>query len=515
MLSNHYIFSRQFIIPAIIMILAAYYIQFLLPLEGDVGYLMEMSERVLKGGKYGNEIFETNPPMILYLYIPPVLFAKLFFVSNVLAVRAYILLIATLSIFGSIAILNKIIKPNDYLVTRVIFYILFFILIFLPSHEFAQRDHLVLIFILPYLFSSVLALQNKVRLSLWVTFLIGTIAGIGFALKPFFLVTPCLIELYFIICTRKFWGWVRVESIMILMVLIVYLISIFMFQPNYIKVIVPLLPIYFQGFHASLLDTVINVSNVFCLMGLAIFCVYVKKDDYRLLNIIIVLALIGMMLAYMIARSPWFYHVIPAWGLTCLLMGSYLGQNISACCKSNKLRKVDCFVIILIATFLYYIPINIYYTNITHAIHRKNRESNLALASFIRSLPGRHKLYCFSSEGTVCFPLVYNTDSLYGAGDPFFWWLIGLLKLENYPEGKTVPLKLLKQHNFLIERFAKDLTIYQPDIIIIRKKEDALSAIPKFNYIDYFSKNDRFNEAWKNYYFLKSIEDYNLYRRKV
>lgn len=515
MLSNHSIFSRQFIIPAIIMILAAYYIQFLLPLEGDVGYLMEMSERILMGGKYGNEIFETNPPMILYLYIPPVLLAKLFSVSHVFAVRSYTLFIATLSIFCSIAILNKIIKPNDTVVTKVIFYILFFILIFLPSHEFAQRDHLVLIFMLPYLFSSVLALQNKDRLSPWVAILIGTIAGLGFALKPYFLVTPCLIELYFVIRTRKFWGWVRVESIMILVVLIMYLISIFMFQPNYINIIVPLLPIYFQGFHASLFDTVINVSNVFCLMGLAVFCVYFKKDDYRLLNIIIVLALIGMMLAYVIARSPWFYHVIPAWGLTCLLMGSYLAQNISACCKSNKIRMVDCFVILLIATFLYYIPMNIYYSNITHAIHKKYRQSILDLTSFIQSLPGRHKLYCFSSEGTMCYPLVYNTDSLYGTGYPFFWWLLGLIELENYPEGKKLTLTLLKQHNFLIERVAKDLTIYQPDIIIIRKNEEALSAIPKFNYIEYFSKNERFSEAWKNYDFLKSIENYDLYKRKV
>jgi hypothetical protein len=44
----------------------------------DVSWLLEVTKRWLNGGTYGKDFFENNPPLILYLYAPAVLGAKLF-----------------------------------------------------------------------------------------------------------------------------------------------------------------------------------------------------------------------------------------------------------------------------------------------------------------------------------------------------------------------------------------------------------------------------------------------------
>lgn len=45
-------------------------------LNEDVLWLVTATQRLLAGGSYVNNFFETNPPLILYLYTPAVLLVK-------------------------------------------------------------------------------------------------------------------------------------------------------------------------------------------------------------------------------------------------------------------------------------------------------------------------------------------------------------------------------------------------------------------------------------------------------
>ncbi len=68
--------------------LFAWKLQSALFLNYDVSWLMHASERLLAGGTYSRDFFETNPPLILYLYLPPVIFSKIFAFNLVLLFRA-------------------------------------------------------------------------------------------------------------------------------------------------------------------------------------------------------------------------------------------------------------------------------------------------------------------------------------------------------------------------------------------------------------------------------------------
>ena len=92
---------------AIVIIFAiALYIQSVVFMSGDISWLMEAARRLLRGGSYAHDFFETNPPLILFLYIPPVLFIKFTHLSAIWVFRGYVFLLFFL-IFSFIYYLAK------------------------------------------------------------------------------------------------------------------------------------------------------------------------------------------------------------------------------------------------------------------------------------------------------------------------------------------------------------------------------------------------------------------------
>src|SRR5690349_20365631 len=86
-----------FVFPILLVTCMAVIIQQHLMLSPDVAYLMYAAGQMLEGGKYISDIFETNPPMILYLYFPAYWMAKLPYLDSILAMRIYIFILSIVS----------------------------------------------------------------------------------------------------------------------------------------------------------------------------------------------------------------------------------------------------------------------------------------------------------------------------------------------------------------------------------------------------------------------------------
>jgi hypothetical protein len=112
-------------------------------------------------------------------------------------------------------------------------------LMFAPGYDFGQREHLMVILGLPYLSAAIPrpepehgALPPAMRV------FIGIAAGVGFCLKPYFLLIPLLVEA---------WRWshlrgatfVRIEIIAMALVGAAYVLAVVLFAPEYLSVVVP------------------------------------------------------------------------------------------------------------------------------------------------------------------------------------------------------------------------------------------------------------------------------------
>ncbi|MES2218010.1 MAG: hypothetical protein V4501_06330 [Pseudomonadota bacterium] len=323
------------IIPTLLVILCCLYLQKNF-LNSDSAYLLYACNAMLHGGDYLHNFFETNPPLILYIYAPVCLLANIFDLNIIVVFKAYILLLCSLSVWVSYYIFTKIAK--EPIIRYSVFFTLLLVTFLFPLMEFGQREHIAVLFITPYLFAAALTAQKN-SLPKSRAILIGLFAGLGFSLKPFFLVPLCLCELYLILKSKKLFGWVRAETILILSVMISYLYTVFHFYPDYIHTILPLVRnYYYPGIHKP---WQVLFGNYYCIYCLSIFCAswfLYKKNNLNELTKILILAQTGFITAYFLGGTTWFYHLLPAICYSILLITFLLTQTLLQWRNENRIN---------------------------------------------------------------------------------------------------------------------------------------------------------------------------------
>lgn len=478
----------------------------------DVSYLLHATNQILQGGHYAIDIFETNPPMILYLYSPVIFLAKIMSVHLTVAVQIYMFFLMSVSAIICLALLKAIINDaKDYYLSLFICGILFVLSIF-SVVMFAQREHLLLIFMLPYLLCAALRLDHK-SVNPWLAVVVGLFAGFGFAIKPYFLCVLCLVELLFIIERRKLFAWVRIESLLIASVLISYIVSIFIFQPGYMTTVLPLVSKYYFFVIKQSWMHILSMPYVdFSLIVAILYPFYREYDRYNRLGTVIYVALLGMIIAFVIPQNAWYYHVYPAFSLAFLLMLHCFAEQLHI--FINNPRK-KAYIAVMMLMFLY-IPLSAEWKffNIYADFKKSNSANELFL--LFNNLPGDHTMNCFTASGTAsCFPMVYEIKrGHYQSRFPFYWWYQGLVLSEKKTKNNDELNTIEKDKKSLIDATADDLNHYKTKWVIVDAKSFERRETPGFDVITSFLMNDRFHAAWRNYALYTRLGHYDVYMRK-
>lgn len=105
--------------------------------------------------------------------------------------------------------------------------------------------------------------------------------------------------------------------------------------------------------------------------------------------------------------------------------------------------------------------------------------------------------------------MVDDTKSEFSGRFPFFWWLRGLIKMEENPLSDSIE----KDKQFLMTAMIDDLNHYQPTLVIINRHVEDCIFGKDFDYIVYFSRDEKFRKAWRHYRYAKTIGDYQVYKR--
>lgn len=514
LVDNHSNYIRNLILVIIPFYLVAFWAQNNLPLHGDVNYLINTANFILSGKKYGIDFFETNPPMILYLYFPVLSLAKLTNFNIAICLKAYVFFLSFCTLLLSLYSLKEIIKNS--IVLNIFISTMLFAILLLPINQFGQREHLFCILILPYLFSAVLRL-NDTRLPFLYAVIVGLFAGLGFGIKPYFLFPLVFIEFYFILKRKSMWGWVRVESLLIMAILVTYLLSTIIFFPTYFTVVLPLInKFYFIGVQEPLNMMLSNVFVIFSIVSFfSCFILFRVSPHHRLLKTILMLSLGGFIVGLIATRTSWYYHSIPSYSMACILLGLYFGEFVanSISRSSNKIYIFLEYVFITIAgLMLFYIPLS--YTRF-YSLYYANQAINSDLAqltSYIASQPGEHSVICFSANTTGdCFPLTLSSQSSYGSRYPFFWWMRGLVATLNDSHISKRDKEMNK--NYFSESIAKDLDHFQARWVIINTHVAHVIFGDNFSFITFFSDNKNFHDAWSHYRIKSKIGVYEVYER--
>lgn len=600
-----------------------WYLQQNLLLNADVSWLMEASSRFLAGGSYQKDYFELNPPMILYVYIPPVLLAKHFQWSNEFSLRLYIFASSTVSLAICAYLTRFIFNIYDQILRALFILMLAALFWIFPIYEFGQREILFFSFSFPY-YLLVAARLYDYKPSTVLSTAIGIMAGIGFAIKPYFLVTFLFTELYYIHKRESFVALYRPEVVAAIAVIATYIALILLLHRDYLTLIVPVVhEFYYQDYRSPFKVLLFNDQAIYFYFSLSLFVLFYKKLIYKQLAIILALAGIGFYCSFMLQSTYWYYHILPMFAAAVALFGlMYFSFATEPYFKLFDYIKLSIWAIIYAAyviTKLNYISLGIsfypsiyfalfiaiyspllytlyrgkhltrmvftlallfavnyiFYKNVELSIWQKHTfllANILLFLSFMVALPKQveHKMRYgyFALLGLLLFAYpFYWSAYLYNASIAFKSQYMGLVsEMRNFPNksvyfftdsdqfpfpavnytGQRLAsrfsslggLPILKNFDdpqeyinsykqyqnrldIFINAIVEDFEQKKPDVIFVdARRPDLINNLHYFgnnqlDYVQLFSLNANFKNAWLHYHYLKTIDGQPLYKFKI
>lgn len=285
----------------------------------DQAVYLEMAQLILAGKIPYVDFFDFNPPLIMYLNVLPVLVARVLHSPPTLVFNTLIQILHLLSISFCAALVFR--HRQSFSVWQWAPPLLIGALFTqMQISDVGQREHIFLIFYLPFLFWRFLlhrtekADENKVF-----ALIMGVLTGLVLCLKPHFYLFALAGELGLYLVSRRFIiGW----DIKALLAVPVAYLGLLLFLPQEAKTVFfdQALPLYAYGLTwnaKSFMHMLAGFSyfiepfwQMLCALFLAPLLLSLKKDLRWAAPALILLVLVGVV-HYIAGGQAWTYRLMP------------------------------------------------------------------------------------------------------------------------------------------------------------------------------------------------------------
>ncbi|MFT4116223.1 hypothetical protein [Bradyrhizobium sp.] len=172
--------QRWIVVAAIL--LAAALVQIPLVLNADLACLLTSGEKILDGRKLGIDLFELNPPLSVYMYMPATMLAR----ATGIAPEFIVIILLVIEIGGALVLIDRAAAAAgvDARERTIAVWSLAVLFAILPGAVFGQREHIAVVALTPFV--AVTALRWRVLDPGRIAVLAGIGAGLAMSIKPFF-----------------------------------------------------------------------------------------------------------------------------------------------------------------------------------------------------------------------------------------------------------------------------------------------------------------------------------------
>ncbi len=477
----------------------------------DTAWYLHAAGKFLDGGRLYRDVFvEVNPPLGLYLTVPPVALARLsgLFAVDLFVVYLYALiglsLAATWMLLRSAALVPPALRRGLVILAALI-------LTVCPADQFGQREHFLMVLALPYL--TLVALRCVgAQISGPLVGVAGAAAALGFALKPHYLLVPVALEVYRIVMTGRMRTAMRPETLALAATCALYAASVALFTPDYLTRMVPYaLEVYNEAYRNPLWVNLWRAETI--LLPLGCLAQLATRRAQRLPGLadVFLIASVCFFVAYVVQMKGWSYHLYPA--STCLMLGyaaiflnglEGLARGPTAAggkgLGSGIVLGALAVVVMLVAT---------------DAVRGSYRNRFMeTMTPHVEQHAGGGSIAIFTSNVWPGFPMVNYSGVGWSSRFPTLWLLPGAQQRRDAHGGKDNAL-LDEIERFTRNAVVADLTRQPPDLVIVdnRASKSYFGSLD-FDYLDYFLEDPRFARIWDDFEWIGDEGDYGLYRRR-
>ncbi len=487
----------------------------------DQSWYLYAAQRVLSGIQlYGPQLVETNPPLIIWFSTIPVFLAHLLHLDPYSALK----LIVVALIGGSVVWSGRILRASGMVSSPVLFYLCLGSLltaeIYLFPYALGQREHLLIILLLPYVISAIA--PGTSRLAVAELCAIGVAGGIAICFKPQQVLILAALEIFLAIWTRSLRRLASPELICAVLTIFGYIAVVRLAAPLYLGTIVPILNNTYWAYGPCSTWYLIKTAPLFdflFLATIAIFVLGIRKLRFAIAS--------GAFLASTLAATIAFYsqHIslgsyrdYPQHAFLLLAIFSITADLLSpALLASWKFDST--FAVGLSILVLLLVPLTIS----SHGGADSKEANASSPTAILKSYPPKTPVLALSPDIADGFPVVLQHHLVWASRFPHLWMLPAIIQNEVAEHGGPVPRKVVPREAVArlaaMQRIdtAADLRNWKPEVVVVRNctKQNPCYAMEglTFDPLAWFLRSPDFATEWANYRSRKRYHDFDVYTR--
>jgi len=354
-------------LPLVLVVAAAVLVRLWIVTATDVSWLITLSEKVLDGTRLYVDLIEVNPPASVLLYLPAVALARAIGIAPEIVVNALVFLAvgASLGFAGRILARARLLEGVDGWTLAA--FAAFLLLVF-PARTFAQREHVAVIVLLPAL-AVYVARARSFAPGVAAAMVAGIGTGIAVSIKPHFAFAVAFAAAAAAFHARSWRVLVAPEQWIAAAIVAAYGTSIFVFYPQFITDVLPLVQAVYVPVRRSLWAILAHTSVILWLVSIFIVARQRRNAVFDSRFSILLAASCGFALAYVLQGKGWPYHTYPMLALALLALAVLLSARAG---KDARMERLGLFAgsVGLVAAGFYAMSLAVDFTPLAQSIRQ-------------------------------------------------------------------------------------------------------------------------------------------------
>lgn len=480
-------------------------------IDHDVGYWLIAAGRLLDGARLYRDMIELNPPVYYALAIIPVALARALGTLPVPTFHALVFLVAIAAAVASVRVAQRALHSRPLFARLLALPVLFAFLIH-PGPDLGQREHLLAMFLLPYLI--VVASDNPLRVA-WPTRLaIGAVAGLGIAFKPYFALYLVVGEAIVLLRSRDPRLLLRADLAAAVTVIVTAAAGTVLFFPEYLDFIVPLGREIYHGYEIPFAEAMTSLAMwwtaTVCTVALLVAQRLSDRGARDLVHVLVAAAGAAVV-AYAVQRKGWSYQSLPAVMFATIALGAGLVSKLES---AFARRRAPRFALVTVgfATMLPAAFLMLY--NFGDTIGR--RRAFAPLVQIVAQAAPHHALF-LSSHLLYAFPVLNHARASWPYRYHHLLPLPGLYR-DFDPAAAGAPFRPPEQMGPTEARFfatvVEDALRFPPQLLLVdRNPQFTPLSEMGFDFLAYFRQDARFAHLADEFRYAGHVLGHDLFVR--
>lgn len=494
-------------------------------LNHDVAWIAHTAGWMLDGLRFGSDIVDVNPPLPWFVALPVPLLERWTGMTTPTAVILYTFTLCTLGLWLAHRMLHTLARqPGQAVESTLLLVVAAAVLILLPEAAFGQREHLAFALGLPYmaLAMSRLSLPQAV-VPRSEALLVGLVAGVAFALKPYLLAVPAALELLGLFRERNLARVLRPETVGLAITVIAYLGAIAVFTPDYLTVALPLARATYWAYEATDLSKVLATVKDAAWPAVLAVAILLSTRSFRSRHAVMVTVILACSASYLVQMKGFKYHAFPVLAGSMTLLGMSVAAGIQGLREASWLPgararlMAGALVALLGASQVpdAYDSVRGWYSDYHPGLGRTGSLRQLLIDRIdARTRPRGDYFYALSTHPFPAFPTGSYTHAEWGGRMVAQWILPAYAKRDRIadPELRADIVAAAEYQRRLV---IEDLERHRPSVVIVNLSFSRLGLRHiRFNDLDFYAEDPRFAALWSDYREIERVGPFRMFVRQ-